>query len=71
MDYRIKLLKTIKESGLSQTAFARLIGYSRINLNKIINGTRRFTLILAVRLEKAGFGNADEWAKLLINELRN
>jgi len=61
-----KLLKTISQSGLSQTAFAKKIGYSRVNLNHIINGNqgRTMTVELALRLEKAGFGNVWDWVAI-------
>ena len=58
-----ELLKVIVNSGLSQVKFAKMIGYSRVNLNHIINSNqgRVITLCLAEKLSSKGFGSVDYW----------
>jgi plasmid maintenance system antidote protein VapI len=58
-----ELLKLIVNSGLSQVKFAKKIGYSRVNLNHIINSNqgRVITLGLAERLSSNGYGSIEYW----------
>lgn len=59
----LELLKVINRSGLSQVKFAEKIGYSRVNINHIINGNqgRVITIHLAEKLAKSGYGSVDYW----------
>lgn len=58
-----ELLKVIVNSGLSQVKFAKMIGYSRVNLNHIINSNqgRVITMGLAERLSNSGYGSVNYW----------
>ncbi|HDY5534810.1 TPA: HigA family addiction module antidote protein, partial [Pseudomonas aeruginosa] len=43
------------------TDFAKALGYSRVQLSKVLNGHASITSDLAVRLERAGIGRARHW----------
>jgi plasmid maintenance system antidote protein VapI len=62
----LELLKIIAKSGLSQVKFANMIGYSRVNLNHIINSNqgRVITLCLAKKLCYNGYGSVDYWMNI-------
>lgn len=51
----------LPELGITITDFATALGYSRIQLSKVLNGRASITPDLAVRLERAGIGQARHW----------
>ena len=71
MDYSRKILQAIELSGLNRKEFALKLGVDSANFNRILNKKQPFTLRTAIKFERAGFGNAEEWAILAIKELRN
>lgn len=49
--------------GLSVTAGAKALGVTRQTLTKIVNGHAGISAEMAIRLEKAGWSNADHWLR--------
>jgi addiction module HigA family antidote len=47
--------------GLSVTEGAKILGVARHTLSRIINGQAGISPEMAIRLEKAGWSNADHW----------
>jgi antitoxin HigA-1 len=47
--------------GLSVTAAAEWLGVSRQSLSELLNGHNGVSAEMAIRLEKAGWGNAETW----------
>ena len=50
---------------LSVTDGARVLGVARHTLSRVINGQSGISPDMAIRLEKAGWSNADHWLRLL------
>jgi len=50
--------------GLNVTAAAKLLGVARHTLSRILNGHSGISPEMAIRLEKAGWSNADFWLRL-------
>ena len=50
--------------GLSVTAAARVLGVARHTLSRVLNGQAGISAEMAIRLEKAGWSNADHWLRL-------
>jgi len=50
--------------GLSVTAGAKALGITRQTLTKIVNGHSGISAEMAIRLEKAGWSNADHWLRM-------
>ena len=49
--------------GLSVTDAARLLGVARHTLSRLLNGHAGISPEMAIRLEKAGWSNADFWLR--------
>ena len=49
---------------LSVTEGAKILGVTRHTLSRVINGRSGISPEMAVRLEKAGWSNADHWLRL-------
>jgi addiction module HigA family antidote len=49
---------------LSVTKGARVLGVTRHTLSRVINGQSGISPEMAIRLEKAGWSNADHWLHL-------
>ena len=52
--------------GLSVTEGAGVLGIARHTLSRVINGHAGISPEMAIRLEKAGWSNADHWLRLQI-----
>src|SRR5271168_2700961 len=50
--------------GLSVTAGAKVLGVARHTLSRVINGQAGISPEMAIRLEKAGWSNADHWLRV-------
>ena len=50
--------------GLSVTEGAKVLGVARHTLARVINGQAGISPEMAIRLEKAGWSNADMWLRL-------
>ena len=50
--------------GLSVTEGAKVLGVARHTLSRVINGQAGISPEMAIRLEKAGWSNADHWLRL-------
>lgn len=50
--------------GLNVTEGARVLGVTRNTLSRVINGQNGISPDMAIRLEKAGWSNADHWLRL-------
>jgi addiction module HigA family antidote len=50
--------------GLSVTEAAKVLGVARHTLSRIINGQAGISPEMAIRLEKAGWSNADHWLRV-------
>ena len=50
--------------GLSVTKAARVLGVSRHTLSRLLNGHAAISPEMAIRLENAGWSNADFWLRL-------
>ena len=51
---------------LSVTDAARLLGVARHTLSRVVNGKAGISPEMAIRLEKAGWSNADQWLRVQI-----
>ncbi len=49
---------------LSVTQGAKVLGVTRHTLSRVINGQSGISPDMAIRLEKAGWSNADHWLRL-------
>ena len=49
---------------LSVTEGAKVLGVTRHTLSRVINGRSGVSPDMAIRLEKAGWSNADHWLRL-------
>ena len=49
---------------LSVTEGAKVLGVTRHTLSRVINGRPGISPDMAIRLEKAGWSNADHWLRL-------
>ena len=49
---------------LSVTEGARILGVARHTLSRVINGQAGISPEMAIRLEKAGWSNADRWLRV-------
>jgi len=54
----------LDELGLNVTDAAKALGVTRNTLSRIINGHAGISADMAIRLEKAGWSNADAWLRL-------
>lgn len=50
--------------GLSVTDAAEHLGVQRPTLSRLVNGRSGISADMAIRLEKAGWSNADHWMRL-------
>ena len=50
--------------GLSVTEGARILGVARHTLSRVVNGQAGISPEMAIRLEKAGWSNADHWLRV-------
>ena len=50
--------------GLNITEGAKVLGVTRNTLSRVINGQNGISPNMAIRLEKAGWSNADHWLRL-------
>ena len=50
--------------GLSVTEAAKALGIARHTLSRVLNGHAGISADMAIRLEKAGWSNADHWLRL-------
>lgn len=50
--------------GLTVTEGAKALGVTRNTLSRVINGQSGISAEMAIRLEKAGWSNADHWLRL-------
>jgi addiction module HigA family antidote len=50
--------------GLSVTEAAQVLGIARHTLSRVLNGHAGISPDMAIRLEKAGWSNADHWLRL-------
>ena len=50
--------------GLNVTEGAKVLGVTRNTLSRVINGQSGISSSMAIRLEKAGWSNADHWLRL-------
>jgi addiction module HigA family antidote len=50
--------------GLNITEGAKVLGVTRNTLSRVINGQSGISPDMAIRLEKAGWSNADHWLRL-------
>ena len=50
--------------GLSVTEGATVLGVARHTLSRVINGQAGISPEMAIRLEKAGWSNADHWSRV-------
>lgn len=50
--------------GLSVTDGAKILGVARHTLSRVINGQAGISPEMAIRLEKAGWSNADHWLRM-------
>jgi antitoxin HigA-1 len=51
----------LRPLGLSVTAAAAWLGVSRQSLSELLNGKNGVSAEMAIRLEKAGWSNAETW----------
>jgi len=50
--------------GLSVTEGAQVLGIARHTLSRVLNGHAGISPEMAIRIEKAGWSNADHWLRL-------
>ena len=50
--------------GLTVSAAAEMLQVDANEFSRVINGEARISLVLAVRLEEAGWGDAETWLKM-------
>lgn len=49
---------------LTVTGAAKILGVARHTLSRVLNGQAAISPEMAIRLEKAGWSNADHWLRL-------
>ena len=54
----------LSEVGLNVTEAAVVLGVARHTLSRVLNGRSAISPEMAIRLEKAGWSNADHWLRL-------
>ncbi len=54
----------LKPLGISVTAAAKWLGLSRQSVSEMLNEHNGISADMAIRLEKAGWGNAETWLRL-------
>lgn len=54
----------LESSGLSVTEAAGVLGIARHTLSRVLKGHAGISPEMALRLEKAGWSNADHWLRL-------
>jgi len=54
----------LNELGLNVTDGAKVLGVTRNTLSRLLNGHAGISADMAIRLEKAGWSNADMWLRL-------
>ena len=54
----------IEPLGLTITETAEILGVTRQALNNLVNGKSGISPEMAIRLEKAGWSNADHWLRV-------
>ena len=52
--------------GLSVTEGAKILGVARHSLSRVVNGRAGISPDMAIRLEKAGWSNADHWLRVQV-----
>ena len=52
--------------GLTVTEAAKILHVARHTLSRVINGQAAISPDMAIRLEKAGWSNADHWLRLQV-----
>ena len=52
--------------GLSVTEGAKVLGVARHTLSRVLNGQAGISPEMAIRLEKAGWSNADHWLRVQV-----
>ena len=50
--------------GLSVTEGAKVLGVARHTVSRVVNGQAGISPEMAIRLEKAGWSNADHWMRV-------
>ena len=63
---RIVKSACLEPLGLSVTDGAKALGVTRQTLTKIVNGRSGISAVMAIRLEKAGWSNADHWLRMQV-----
>ena len=53
----------LKPLGLNETAAAKVLGVARPTLSRVVNGHAAISPEMAIRLEKAGWSNAEFWLR--------
>lgn len=54
----------VEALGLTVTETAKVLGVARHTLSRVLNGHAAISPEMAIRLEKAGWSNADFWLRL-------
>lgn len=57
-------LNCLEPLGLSVTEAAEVLGVARHTLSRVLNGHAAISPDMAIRLEKAGWSNAEFWLRL-------
>lgn len=57
----------VEDSGLTVSAIAKHLGFSRENLSRVLHGKSPITQNMALRLEAAGISTARQWLSLQLN----
>ena len=56
-------MRCLDPLGLSVTEAARVLGVARHTLSRVLNGRAAVSPAMAIRLEKAGWSNAEFWLR--------
>lgn len=56
----------LEPAGLSVTRAAEVLGVARHTLSRVLHGHSSISPEMAIRLEKAGWSNADHWLRLQV-----
>ncbi len=57
----------VEDSGLSITAIAKHLGFSRETLSRVLHGKSPITQNMALKLEASGISTARQWLSLQLN----